>query len=48
MLNNIFTKLKLLLNIAFVDINKIVLFRNILFDKRVTILSKIDNIIRIC
>jgi len=38
----------MLLNIVFIDIDKIVLSRNILFDKKVTILSKINNIIRIC
>jgi len=48
MLNSIFTKLKFLSNIAFVNIDEIVLFRNILFDKRATILNKIDNITKIC
>jgi len=38
----------MLLNIVFIDIDKIDLSRNILFDKKVTILSKINNIIRIC
>ncbi len=48
MLNNIFTRLKLLLSIAFVNISKIVLFRSILFDKKITMLSEINNITRIC
>jgi hypothetical protein len=41
-------KLKLLLSIAFININKIVLSRSILFDKKITILSKISSIARIC